>query len=124
MDVDDLALSYADKSEEELRGIITGESQVADAIVTSHPEMAQDAGFELFDGAWARRYWRSVVAEVAGIKALDKVSSWAVGASIGQLAALIVAHFALPPVALPAAVALAVVLLRAAKAASAESTPA
>jgi hypothetical protein len=115
MDPDDLLPAYASKPDEELRSVIVAHSGLAQAIVAAHPEMAQDAGFELFDAAWARRYWRSVVAEVAGIDALNRVASWVVGASIGQLASLIAARFALPPPARPAAVALAVVLLRAAR---------
>jgi hypothetical protein len=50
------------------------------------------------------------------LKGIDKVQNWAVGASISGIAKLIVDHYALPPVAISAAVALAIILVRAAKA--------
>lgn len=107
---------YENKPESELTEAVVASYELTQAILAAHPEMAQDAGFELFDREWATRYWRSIVSEVSGIKPLDKVQSWAVGATISQLAASIVAHYALPAVALSAAVALAVILIRAASA--------
>lgn len=116
--MDDAALIalYEHKAEGELTEAVVGSYELTQSILAAHPEMAQDAGFELFDRAWATRYWRSIVSEVSGIKPLDKVQGWAVGATISQLAALIVSYYALPAVALSAAVALAVILLRAAAA--------
>lgn len=113
---DQLVVAYANKSDEELRNVIVNSDLLSTAIVSSHPEMAQDAGFELFDKGWAKRYWRSVMAQISGVGAMDRVYSWAVGVSIAEVAKLILQHYALPAVAMSAAVALAVVLVRAAKA--------
>jgi hypothetical protein len=114
--MNDLIKLYEAKSDNELARIVAANYAIAHTIVASNPQMAQDAGFELFDSDWAKRYWRSVVAQITGIKLADEVRSWAIGASIDQLVELIVEHYSLPPGALPAAVALAIILLKATKA--------
>jgi hypothetical protein len=116
MDINAAVAEYATKSDAELADIVVGNYELSTAIAESHPEMAQDAGFECFDTSWATRYWRKVVAEVSGLKAADKVQSWAIGASISGVAKAIIDYYALPAVAVSAAVALAIILIRAAKA--------
>lgn len=122
MDTDDLIAAYAGKSDDELRDVVVKSDLLTRAIVASHPQMAQDAGFELFDQGWAKRYWRSVMAQISGIGAMDRVYSWAVGVSIAEVAKLILQHYTLPAVTMSAAVALAVMLVRAAKASREDAT--
>lgn len=116
MDVDNVVAEYSTKSSAELADLVVKNYELSTAVVDAHPEMAQDAGFELFDTTWATRYWRKVASEVSGLKAADKLQSWAVSATIAGVANAIIAHYALPAVAVSAAVALAIILVRAAKA--------
>ncbi|HJZ93967.1 MAG TPA: hypothetical protein VKE40_24040 [Gemmataceae bacterium] len=114
--MDDPNVTYAAKSDDELREIIVANYELSQAVVNANPKMAQDAGFELFDRAWAKRYWASVVSQVSGITTPDRLYNWAVGATIGAVAKAITTYYLLPAAAVPAAVALAIVLVRAAKA--------
>ena len=82
--------------------------------------MAQDAGFELFDLRWAQRYWRALASEISGIQGGEKLQAWAVNGTVGGVATALIEHFGLPGTAGAAAVALAVILLRAARAAEEE----
>lgn len=116
MDVDNVVAEYSTKSSAELADLVVKNYELSTAVVDAHPEMGQDAGFELFDTTWATRYWRKVASEVSGLKAADKLQSWAVSATIAGVANAIIAHYALPAVAVSAAVALAIILVRAAKA--------
>ena len=116
MNIDTAVAEYSTKSSAELADIVVKSYELSTAIADAHPEMAQDAGFEWFDTTWATRYWRKVVSEVSGLKAADKVQSWAVSATISGVASAVIAHYALPAVAVSAAVALAIILVRAAKA--------
>jgi hypothetical protein len=116
MDIDTAVAEYTRKSSTELADIVVKSYELSTAIAEAHPEMAQDAGFEWFDTSWATRYWRKVASEVSGLKAPDKVQSWAVNATISGVGTAIIAHYALPAVAVSAAVALAIILVRAAKA--------
>jgi hypothetical protein len=119
MSNEDVVTKYEGLANEELTQVVVTDYDLTQAILSSHPEMAQDAGFELFDTDWAKRYWRNVLSEISGIKASDKLLSWATGASIAGVANLLIAYYQLPAVAFSAAVALTVILVRAAKAASA-----
>jgi len=115
MQVEELSSQYASHSDEELAEIVNSSYDLADAIVTGHPEMSQDAGFELFDRGWAKRYWKTVLSDVSGLEGTDKLQAWAVNASIAGVANAIIVTFGLPAVAFSGAVALAVILLRAAR---------
>jgi hypothetical protein len=119
---DDVVSALMAKSDQELTRLVAQQRDLSQAIVMSHPEMAQDAGFELFDTAWAKRYWKSIVGQISGIGAVDKLYSWAVGASVTEFAKLVIKHYSLPTAATAAAVALTVILIRAAKASREEST--
>ena len=122
MNLDDIAAEYATKSDADLAQIVVANYDLSNSVVEAHPGMSQDAGFELFDAQWAKRYWRNLAAEISGLKALDKVQSWAVGASISGVAKLIIDHYSLPAAAVSAAVALAVILIRAANTSEPRST--
>jgi hypothetical protein len=118
-----LADEYISKSDDELIDVVRQNYDLTNAIVARDPSMAQDAGFELFDREWAKRYARGILAEISGSKGLgDQVYSWAMGASIANIATLIVQQFGVPASALAAAVALAVILVRAARAAHGDSS--
>lgn len=122
MNTAEIASAYEHQSDDELTRIVVADYDLAQAILSAQPQMAQDAGFELFDADWAKRYWRNIVTELTGKSTSDKLYSWAMGASITSVANLLVQHYKLPAVALSAAVALAVILLRAAKASKAEGS--
>jgi hypothetical protein len=115
MELRSLASSLSAQPDEELAQIVVSDHDLSQRIVAMHPEMAQDAGFELFDGQWAKRYWRNIAGEITSIKSLEQLYAWAVGAEVDAAAKLVVDHYALPPGALPAAVALAIILIRAAR---------
>lgn len=110
-----LAVEFEHKPTEELTEVVVSSYELSEAILSAHPNMAQDAGFELFDGAWARRYWRTLVGDVTGLQAGSKIESWAINATISGTATAIVTTFGLPAVGFSAAVALAVILIRAAR---------
>ena len=123
MDLNDLVVSYGGKSDQELRQLAGGNYELTQAVLSSHSEMAQDAGFELFGQDWAKRYWKNVMAQVSGVRAINEVYKWAIGASIGEVAKLIIEHYSLPAAAASAAVALAIILVRAARASSEKPKP-
>lgn len=122
MDINSAVAEFAAKSDDELADIVVKNYELSTALAESHPEMAQGAGFEWFDSSWAARYWRNVLAEISGLKVPDKVQSWAVGASISGVAKAIIEYYSLPAVAVSAAVALAIILVRAAKASAPSAT--
>lgn len=115
MEDDTLVLEYDKKPTEELTEEVVANYDLTEAILSAHPRMAADAGFELFDGVWAKRYWRTLVADISGLKAASKIESWAISATISGAATAIVTTFGLPAVAFSAAVALAIILIRAAR---------
>jgi hypothetical protein len=117
MNIAEMASGYEKLSDDELTQIVVANYDLSQKLIASHPEMAQDAGFELFDPSWAKRYWRTVVGEITGIKSLEDIYSWAISTSIVSIADLLVAHYQIPPAALSASVALAIILVRAARAA-------
>jgi hypothetical protein len=114
MNIAEMASSYERLSDDELTQIVVTNYDLSQKLVTSHPQMAQDAGFELFDPSWAKRYWRTIVGEITGIKTPNDISSWALSASIVKVTDLLIAHYQIPSAAHSTAVSLAIILLRAA----------
>ena len=115
METTELLSKYEKLSNDDLTLIVQEDYDLTDAIMTHNPHMAQDAGFELFDSNWAKRYWRNILAEVRGIGIGDEVYKWAIGTSVASIAKLLISHYALPAAAFSAVVALVIVLIRAAK---------
>jgi hypothetical protein len=113
--IESLVSQYADQPDDELVRTVVANYDLTEAIITSHPNMAQDAGFDLFDAQWARRYWRTLAADISDLRLPDKVQSWAVSSTISGIAAAIIGTYGLPAVAASAAVALAILLVRAAR---------
>ena len=120
MPLEELSARYASSPDEDLAQVASSSYDLAEAIISEHPEMSQDAGFELFDRAWAKRYWKAVLGDVTGLQGAEKLQGWAVDATIAGAANAIIVTFGLPAVAFSGAVALAVILLRAARASSRE----
>lgn len=112
----ELAMRYAKLSDEELAELAAASYELTEALMSAHPNMAQDAGFELFDRAWARRYWRAVLREARSNGDGGQLRMWAVGTTVAGLAELLVSTFGVPATAVSSAVALAIILTRAAKA--------
>jgi hypothetical protein len=115
--LNELVVRYESGSDDELAAAVTADYDLTEAIVSAHPEMAQDAGFELFDREWAKRYWKTVVGEISGAGTTSEIRAWAMGATVSGVAEALISTFGLPPTVLPAAVALAFILIRAARSA-------
>jgi hypothetical protein len=122
-DISELIEAYEEASDETLTQVVSANYDLTQSIIRAHPQMAQDAGFELFDPSWAKRYWHNIVSDVTGKTTLDEIGSWAVNASIGSLAELVASHYNLPNVAFPAAVGLSVMLIRAASSSKGRKSP-
>jgi hypothetical protein len=116
MDTQALASLYASYPDEDLTQVVSRDYDLAQAILEQNPDMAQDAGFALFDKTWSKRYWVHLVLQVKKLKTLDAAYAWAIGASIEPFANEIMAHYGLPHGSVPAAIALATIVLRAATA--------
>ena len=121
--IEKIAAEFSRLSDEQLAELAAGNYELTDAVMSAFPEMAQDAGFELFDRAWARRYWRAVVRQVAPDDLLDSAKQWGVEATVVGMANLLVTELGLPTVAVPAAVALSVIVIRAARQAAQDDKP-
>jgi hypothetical protein len=117
----ELAKQYEGLSDDELAEAAASSYELTEAIMSAYPQMAQDAGFELFDRRWAQRYWRSLAHELGAGGGSEQLKSWAVDATIAGVANLIVVSLGVPAIALSSAVALAVILLRASKSSAATS---
>lgn len=115
--VDELVVAYESEPDDRLAAVVAADYDLSEAIVSAHPEMAQDAGFELFDREWAKRYWKTVVGDISGAGTASEIRSWAMGATVSGVADALISTFGLPPTVLPAAVALAFILVRAARSA-------
>ena len=101
------------QSDDELRSLIQEDVHVSEAIFLSNPKYAEDAGYEPFSADWIKRYSKSLLAEV-GDKPFDMVLEWALTASAAQIATALVVHFGIALTSYPAAIALALLLIRAA----------
>jgi hypothetical protein len=120
MDLAEVADQYSERPDDELIHVVVSNYDLTEAILSAHPEMAEDAGFELFDPEWARRYWKTLASDISGLQAGDKIQAWAVGATISGVAGSIITTFGLPAIAVSSAVALAIILVRAARSSSEE----
>ncbi len=120
MDTNEIISKHEKCSDDELTQVVVGDYDLTQAILVSHPQMSQDAGFELFDVSWARRYWRNIIAEIKGINLADVAYSWVINASIENVAQLLIDYYNLPTAAFSAAVALAIIIIRAASASQQE----
>ena len=108
--VDELETQESD----DLRALIQNSVEVSEAVFLSDPVLAEDAGFEPFSSDWISRYWRSLGSQISG-KPIDQTLDWALKATAVQVSTALVVHFGISVVAYPAAIALAILLLRAAK---------
>jgi len=98
----------------DLRTLVQQSSELSDAIFVSNPRYAEDSGFEPFSADWIRRYCKSLLSEISG-KPLDKALEWALAATAMDVSAALVSHFGIVAAAHPAVIALAILLLRAAR---------
>lgn len=105
---------YETLSDRELEELVQSSFEVGEAIFLANPMYAEDAGFAPFSRDWVKRYWKSLLSQVSG-KPLDMVLEWALAATAAQVSAALVAAFGISVVSYPAAIALAVLLIRAAR---------
>ena len=52
MNAADIVSQYEGQSDDQLARIVAGDYDLTQAILSAHPQIAQDAGFELFDANW------------------------------------------------------------------------
>jgi hypothetical protein len=78
------------------------------------PELSQELGLDLFQPEWIKRYGKRILAEVSGLP-VDEAFKWALSLSAVQLADHLSKHFNLSLAAWSSAIALAILLLRAAR---------
>jgi hypothetical protein len=84
-------------------------------LLNAIPDLAADATFDLFGADWLERYWKRVVMEVQDGLSDDSVLAWAAGATASGFTALLVQHFHIPEGAIPAAIAMTILIIRTAK---------
>lgn len=112
---DEIVASLSEYDDAELRTMIQQDAALSRAIFANMPALAEDAGYEPFSQSWIKRYWRNLLAEISG-KPIDILYEWALTASATSVATLLVQHFSLDVATYSAAIALAILLLRAAAA--------
>ena len=114
-EIDPALLAQLQKEDTEaLRDLVRQNVEVQEAVFFAHPEFAEDAQFSPFSGDWFRRYARSLAKEVSG-KPLDQALKWALAGTAVQVSATLVERYGITAASYPAAVALAILLIRAAQ---------
>lgn len=101
--------------DEQLCEVLRSDTKFTESILLSIPDLASDAAFDLYGPEWLNRYWKRFIIEVKASTNDDAALKWAVNATAAGLSVMLTKHFNLPDVAIPASVALALLLIRAAK---------
>jgi hypothetical protein len=96
-----------------LRSILFESSIILENVILSNPDYSEDTGYEPFGEGWLKRYFKSILSDVSN-KATDDALSWALGASLYEVAVKLIDHYSLGATEYPAAIALAILLVRAA----------
>jgi hypothetical protein len=102
------------EDDDTLHALLQRNVQIADAVFVALPDIAQDAGFDVFGKEWMRRYWRRILSEVSSTP-VDELYKWALAETAVDLSNNLISYFGLDVHSFPAAVALAILLLRIAK---------
>ncbi|WP_047495402.1 hypothetical protein [Terriglobus sp. TAA 43] len=119
---DEIVASLDQKGDSDLQILVQQNMRLSRAIFADMPALAIDAGYEPFSKDWMNSYWRSLLIQISG-KPVDKIFEWALKTGAASIAALLLQRFGLDLAEYSAAIALAILLLRAASAANKEQTP-
>jgi hypothetical protein len=98
--------------DEKLRSILFESSIVLESVILSNPDYSEDTGYEPFGNEWIKRYFKSILSEVSG-KTTDDALSWALAASLYDIANKVIGHYSISVTDYPGAIALAILLVRA-----------
>ena len=96
-----------------LTALVQADLPFTELLLTSDSRFAEDAAHEPFGPGWIKRFGTSLLSNISG-KPLDKALEWALGVSALEVAQAIVDHYGVSVLSYPAAIALAILLLRAA----------
>lgn len=102
------------ETDEKLRYIIANNPVLIEDIILSDPIYSEENGFEPFSSEWIKRYFRNLLSDITN-KSMDDALSWALAASVYDVSLKIIDHFGVNVMDYPAAVALAILLIRSAK---------
>lgn len=100
---------------DELTALVQADLSFSELLLTSDSRLAEDASHEPFGPGWIKRFGTSLLSSISG-KPLDKALEWAMTVSALGVAQTIVDKYGISVISYPAAIALAILLLRAAAA--------
>lgn len=103
------------QSGDALTKLVQADRQFTEIVLASDSRFAEDAAHEPFGPGWIKRFGTSLLSNISG-KPLDKALEWAVTVSALGVAQAIVESYGISVISYPAAIALAILLLRAASA--------
>jgi hypothetical protein len=112
-----LVSEFEAKDDAALREVVQRSDELSEALLMKMPELSQELGLDLFQPEWIRRYGKRILAEVSG-QPVDLAFKWALGLTALQVAEYLSKHLNLSVAAWSSAIALAILLLRAARAPS------
>ena len=102
-------------TDDALLAILSGDSAFIESVILEIPAISAEPGFSLMSAEWIQRYWKTIVGTLKPALTDDKILKWSMETSAAGLSVMISQHFGLPEPSTPAAIALAVLILRAAK---------
>jgi len=101
------------KSGDALTALVQADLPFTELLLASDSRFAEDAAHEPFGPGWIKRFGSSLLSTISG-KPLDKALEWALSVSALEIAQAIVDNYGISVISYPAAIALAILLLRAA----------
>ena len=111
----DVVTEFESFEDYELQTVLRDNSAFANAVFRAIPDLSAESSFDLFGKEWVARYWKRLVMEVQTGLTSDGALKWAVSATVAELSTLISTYFGVSDAAFPACVALAILIIRAAK---------
>ena len=96
-----------------LTALVQADLPFSELLLASDSRFAEDAAHEPFGPGWIKRFGTSLLSTISG-KPLDKALEWALTVSALGIAQAIVDKYGISVLSYPAAIALAILLLRAA----------
>lgn len=113
MSVDSM-LEIETLSKPQLTVIVQADIQLTQAIVLANPIYSQETSYEPFDSDWFKKYFKKLLSEITG-KSLDLALEWALVATAIEVSEKIISTYGLDASSQPAALAMALLLIKAAK---------
>jgi len=112
---EELLAALSAKDDESLYALLQQDEHIADAVFVALPDIAEDAAFDVFGKEWTHRHWRRILSEVSKTP-VDELYKWALAETAVDLSNALLHYFKLDVHSLPAAIALAILLLRVSRA--------